>query len=135
MTTIRQAILSAADHIEARPEDFDFGTGEVPRSCGTPGCALGWIGFYVGGYKDYAAVSEGVFGMDRIEFYQRLTNLERGDSDKNWSYGDWTHGAVACARALRLYADKYHPAAVGIPDVVRNIFTLTNEQLREALDA
>ena len=47
---VREAILAAADHIETYPKKFSFASVEVPsrRSCGTPGCALGWIGHFAG---------------------------------------------------------------------------------------
>ena len=48
MTTIREAILKAADHIERNPREFNFSSTSIPseRGCGTPGCALGWIGYF-----------------------------------------------------------------------------------------
>jgi hypothetical protein len=44
---IRAAILKAADTIERDGDLWNFGEVLVP-DCGTPGCALGWIGFHLG---------------------------------------------------------------------------------------
>jgi hypothetical protein len=139
---IRQAILRAADHIESTPKEFNFQSVYIPDGpgCGTPGCALGWIGHFAG-YDEQRAVAESgdsatvlyigrkVLGvkceghmLNRNEFYARMDTLA----------GGWQHGAVACARGLRLYADKYHPAESRalIPASVRAIFTMTPEQLQ-----
>jgi hypothetical protein len=128
----RQAILGAAHQIEMKPSTFDFDSCQKPE-CGTPGCALGWVGFFLGvedtqgGYPSRVACAMGC-ERNAADFYDRMNRL--GDTK-------WHLTAAACASALRRYADKYHPAEqnAGIPDAVRNIFTLTNEQLREALDA
>ena len=47
MTTVYEAIMLAADHIERNPADFNFMSIGIP-DCGTPGCALGWIGSFGG---------------------------------------------------------------------------------------
>jgi hypothetical protein len=128
---IRDAILKAADHIERHPGDFDFGSAMVPHTCGSPGCALGWLGHFIGGCTTYRHVCDRVFGIDEYKFYERLTEAEMGPKP-DWSYGTWHRDAGVCARVLRLYADKYHPAERYelIPESVRNIFTMTTEQLR-----
>ncbi len=103
---IREAILKAADHIEAYPQWFDYNPVIVPsRSCGTPGCALGWIGFFMGlGKKSVADVA---FRMDLLggsmEFYDGMNKVNKS--------AGWISNAEKCAKALRLYADKYHPAS------------------------
>jgi hypothetical protein len=113
---IRDAILKAADHIEQNPRQFNFGSIKIPRKsdCGTPGCALGWIGFFGGltwKESDYDSewcvlrASNELLGHDdqmhsSSVFYDKMGALVSG----------WKDSAPRCAAALRLYADKYHPA-------------------------
>lgn len=121
---IREAILKAADHIERNPGDFNFNTSRVPHPCKTPGCALGWVGFFlrVEGEDDFLnrtalvcgvpALKRGGFTRSEGEFYFRMNQ-----------FGIWFSNAAECARCLRLYADKYHRAPkLGIPASVRAIF-------------
>lgn len=131
---IRQAILKAADHIEKNPYLFRYSEISVPDDCGTPGCALGWIGCFMGGnyYEDdrgqkicfpsVSAVARKDLGLLAPAFYERMINLAPG----------WTCSAEECARGLRLYADKYHPAESHalIPASVRAVFMMTPEQIR-----
>jgi hypothetical protein len=112
------AILRAADHIETNPRLFDFERTRVPSHCWTPGCALGWIGFFAGRtkaripamfgfsfpHRGIAIVtSEG--GMDPVipvtahEFYKRMDSF---------AVGNWRKDAGACAKAMRFYAGRYH---------------------------
>lgn len=102
---MREAILKAADQIAATPHLFDFHTVERPDlSCGTPGCALGWIGFFAGIKPEptiVTATSEAL-GIDSMEFYERMDSC--CDSE------DWLDDPALCAAGLRAYADKYHPA-------------------------
>ena len=111
---IREAILKAADQIEAHPYDFMFSSVCIPEdNCGSPGCALGWIAFFLGaelpafpGHQEWdvvrATVALGIpsHGHVDCEFYRRLDSFLSG----------WRENADLCALALRLYADKYHPA-------------------------
>jgi hypothetical protein len=113
---VREAILKAAGHIEANPEQFNYYLCRVPE-CGTPGCAIGWIGHFAGcdrGKSIYRV--EEVTGVSNFKFYMRMSEISR----------DWKRDGEACAEVLRLYADKYHPAPkvehFGIPDSVRAIF-------------
>jgi hypothetical protein len=108
---VREAILAAASHIERNPGEFRFHSISIPtgRGCGTPGCAIGWIGFFAGA-KDFFAVSghvnhpgtveRGLLGVSQHAFYKAMNELRSG----------WTYRAQDCADALRLYADAYHPA-------------------------
>lgn len=107
---IREAILKAADHIEANPSLFGFFVMRLPTDCGTPGCALGWIGHFLGAqYKDpYEAIYSSVplsigcrsAGWDHAGvLYGRMTEIEEG----------WETNARKCAKALRAYADRFHP--------------------------
>lgn len=107
---IREAILKAADHIERNPRDFNWRSVVVPKSRGFPGCAVGWIGHFLGhehsatGFRN-AAIQ--VFNNDERQFYSDM-----------WKISDsWTGDAAECARALRIYADAHHPAApLKLPD-------------------
>lgn len=108
MSIQRYAILKAAEHIEARPADFLFTWGDIPLRCGSPGCALGWIGHFAGfgrfdSYMDVAVEFLGLEGWlvaDSV-FYERVSKLMHGQK--------WFHSAPLCAQGLRLFADKYFP--------------------------
>ena len=114
---IRKAILKAADSIEQNPKLFDFYSIKRPDSgCGTPGCAIGWVAFHLGFLaKEWPLEMERIFKSLGVpsseEFYGHMFILNE----------EWSASADACAAALRLYADKYHPAQ-GIPDSVLAIF-------------
>lgn len=113
---IRQAILMAADHIEGNPQEFNFSSTAVPSpGCGTPGCALGWIGYFYGhavreyGFSDVAKKS---MGLDEFEFYDRMAELANHRFPS-----EWRRNAEVCAQTMRLYANKYYPAEpVKLPD-------------------
>jgi hypothetical protein len=120
---IRQAILKAADWIEKHPEDFMFSATQIPK-CGTPGCALWWIGHFsrmslkTNDYESYTTVAKEVLrvpgekllgnGSPHFEFYRRMDAL--------LGHSGWMHYAPMCAEGLRLYADKYHPAPIAVPN-------------------
>ena len=104
---IYTAIMKAADHIEQRPELFDFKHSEVPDPCGTPGCAIGWIGYFLGVETHHDLWFEPTlesmgFSGDAVDwqddFYERMDSLAPS----------WKHNASECARGLRAYAKKYH---------------------------
>lgn len=109
MTSIYSAILKAADHIERKPQLFDFERIPIPSRCGTPGCALGWIGWFYGrqrcmeadeGYDGVGAVAV-IMGLKAgFDFYARMEALTGGF--------EWMRDAKECARVMRLYAEKYH---------------------------
>lgn len=119
---IRTAILKAADSIEQNPHLFYFHSVDMPDAgCGTPGCALGWIGHHLscaGIQPDdrFDGSLSRVAHMESTSFYARMNGLEVGLG--------WKYSAPACASALRQYADKYHPENRGIPESVRQIFEL-----------
>lgn len=123
-----QAILRAADHIQQQPQLFDFERTRIPRDCHTPGCALGWIGFFAGRtqaripsmlglsflHRGIAIVtpdagSEPVIPVSAREFYERMDRL---------ATCDWRHDAGQCANALRLYAATYHQTGAFDPAYV-----------------
>jgi hypothetical protein len=145
---MRTAILKAADSIEASPQLFAFESIVCPDAgCGTPGCALGWIGFHANAPKrDYIYNSSGSqisgypfigdladpIGVTDQEFYSRMEDFN--------DY--WSSDAVQCAKAMRQYADKFHPPkyepveyeyAVGaaIPKSVLDIFNPAEPEYAE----
>jgi len=106
---VYNAIMRAADHIENHPNEFNFSSVWIPgtddeRSCGTPGCALGWIGHFAG-VKGLSEIEmpwrlgfDGLW-LDAVRnFYARMDALNRR----------WRRDSIACSGALRLYAEKYH---------------------------
>lgn len=111
---VYKAIMKAADHIERNPHDFKFTQAQAPDRCGSPGCALGWIGFFYGLDRidfgntfrgNVRRVSSQLLGLDWPDhighpFYKRMDTIE----------SSWKEDATACARALRIYADKHHSA-------------------------
>jgi len=101
---IRTAILKAADSIEQNPKMFDYDSVDIP-DCGSPACALGWIGFHLGMSCKKHGLGRDVcraLGIKRQASFPELT-LFCGSHK-------WKDSAPECAKALRLYADKYHPA-------------------------
>jgi hypothetical protein len=120
---IREAILKAADSIQAYPQLFNWSSVQTANpECGTPGCALGWIAFHAGvADSDFTKTCE-LMSIHRGEhgtFYMRMNSVCGNPQT-------WKESAGECARTLRLYADKYHPAEAaaphGIPESVRAIF-------------
>jgi hypothetical protein len=117
------AIMKAADQIEQHPDTLEFMAVAIPHDRTCLGCPLGWIGHFAGlspATSNFTDVGVGVLGLsdllrdwDRLpfeqlgrefEFYRRMDALL--DSE------DWRHSADDCAKALRLYAAKYHAVAV-----------------------
>lgn len=135
---IREAILKAADHIERNPGTFRFSVGTKPHDCGSPGCAIGWIGYFAGcKSRSYIDISKELFNIHHSEVYLRLTSAE-SPLATDWAYGTWPRSAERCACALRFYADKYHPAdgiaeVTGLPASVRAIFDMTPAELGREL--
>jgi len=122
---IRTAILKAADSIEQNPHLFDFDSILVP-DCGSSGCLIGWIAAHSGlEYQPFVG-SQGLgkywilggakifdlIGVKEYELYDRMNLLG----------ANWRDDALECAKALRLYADKYHPEESVIPESVMAIF-------------
>lgn len=112
-----EAIIYAAEMIERSPERYDFASIDRPDpACGTPGCALGWIGVYLDvpaesevHYPSYLTRVLSLLSVTASEFYERLDAIQirwrEGGSIDN---GMWSIDAGSCARALRAYADEYH---------------------------
>ena len=109
------AIMKAANHIEKNPGIFEYSISNIPR-CGSPGCALGWIGYFAGepAGKQVERVAE-MLNVEEIEFYRRMTAFRIS----------WMSRPSVAAEALRLYAEKYHgheKKPTGIPDSIRELF-------------
>lgn len=114
---VRQALLAAADHIEARPQAYCFKNSNKP-DCGSPGCLMGWVGFFAEvkdkdkrdwdtpGYANQ--VAKEVLGLNGWAHFFGLGS-ELGDFSK------YTQDSKQAAGMLRAYADKYHPAPVQAP--------------------
>lgn len=120
---IYTAIMKAADLLERHPSLWDYHNVNVPE-CDTPGCALGWIGFFMG--RKAGSTITGIGGVGQGDFYSRMGGIQYTDPD--WmSKPDWIHSAAVAARCLRAYAETYHahdkPQPKGIPSSVMNIFT------------
>jgi len=127
---IRQAILKAANSIEQYPELFHFSSIDNPDiSCGTSGCALGWVRLHLHGQKETQTISEtakelGInTAIPEFIFYDRMKSFDVS----------WRRNAKTCAITLRLYADKYH--SDHIPESVREIFKEVVYVDREIRDA
>lgn len=106
---IREAILMAADTLERRPDLWRWSNCYVP-DCGTPGCAMGWIGHFAGCEVrlSVVAVAKKKLGLPHDGyFYDRMNDLVGQP---------WSSDLALCVKGLRLYADKYHPAPVKTPN-------------------
>lgn len=137
---IYQAINAAADQIEQNPKTFNFGIVLYPNDCSSPGCALGWIGYFCGfrgsinkdsydrfGRYEWDVLRTGrLLGLDHQfhgthPFYARMDKI----SDKRFK-DSWRGSAIECARCLREYARLYHSDGIVtrtdfIPTIVRDI--------------
>jgi hypothetical protein len=120
VSDIRTAILQAADQIERNPASFRFSELYVPKTIDGCGCALGWIGYFLGGQgRRIGFVSRELGAATDLTFYMRMAELKtRYDR-----YRQWSKNAGVCAHTLRAYADKYHPRTDFIPTEVRELFT------------
>lgn len=125
---IRDAILKAADHLEANPQLWDFCSSTVP-DCGTPGCAAGWIGHFRGVPAGRCLAIGFANNMERwlVEknspMYYKIFSERMSAIDSQWPWSVKT-----AVKTMRKYADKYHPAEVTtnhtdfIPATVRQLF-------------
>lgn len=115
-----EATMKAADHIERNPQLFNFSCAIVP-DCGTPGCALGWIGYFMGiegGRSIGNAIDKLGMSDHGKQFYDRMW----------WVTGKnecWRDSPQMVAEKLRLYAAKYLKPEATTPDWLA-IATATN---------
>ena len=136
---IREAILKAADHIEHNPGRFQFNSVFVPNDCGSPGCAIGWIGRFAGAEQgsmieilhrhDKPSAVELLGLRSQEDFYDRMRELALV------APAPWQYDAAQCAKALRIYADTYHPAQ-STPDwhAIAYSTDLIHEELANAVE-
>lgn len=103
---IRQAILKAAEQFDRAPHLFNYWKIKTPE-CGSPGCAIGWAATFreMTGYVH--EICQKALGVSDTTFYNRMRDLDYVVSACN---------AAEMATGLRLYADKYHPAPIVLPD-------------------
>lgn len=111
---IYNAIMATADHIERNPDEFKFSAVYIPNSpgCGTPGCALGWIGTFLG-VSEARAYEEGQSAATVLHIGSRYLGVLCRDHNDNMNefYSRmnefdkyWKIGPQECSKALRLYA-------------------------------
>ena len=120
---VYNAILAAADQVEKNPSSFDFYESNIPiltespPYCGSIGCALGWIGYFMG-YKRWQQLKEVARaltnepGCPETNVYCNLDAIDN----------TWRRDGLTCARTLRIYAKRFAPPQPAIPDSVREIF-------------
>jgi hypothetical protein len=122
------AIMKAADSIRDNPGLFGFmQIGRPDPDCGSPGCAIGWIGYHMGFTTDgwytgvdggkyqsftdgLAAVAEAICPFDGytvpdMRFYNRMDEIN----------SKWRANAYECSKTLRGYATQYHPIPHTVP--------------------
>lgn len=108
MTTLRQAILLTADHIEQHPALYNYQIIKVP-DCGTPGCLVAWIGHFLGVVSGTNCWTTGachsIMGVSRDTFTTRIKDIRRGITLCH----SYTNHVPTAVTALRKYADLYHP--------------------------
>lgn len=114
---VRQALLAAADRIEAHPQAYCFKYSNKP-DCGSPSCLMGWVGFFAevkdknkraGAASGYAnQVAQEVLGLTGWAHFVSL-------GSRLGAFSDYTQDSKLAAGMLRAYADKYHPAPVQTP--------------------
>jgi len=119
---IRTALLKTANLFETKPASFDINATDLP-DCGTPGCILGWVGVMLGDTNKAWWWTDSVYDAMGINkgsstgaegdgiFYERMRVL-------GWA---WADNAADCARTLRLYADRYHPATESYPVILKEL--------------
>lgn len=113
----KQAVLTAADHIEQHPETYEFMKAEKPSSEQDITCVLGWIGHYMdipnkeeslpfrGPWYPETVAQQFVdvlpfrFSTSDLSFYEEL----RGPSP---DVADFWDNTEEVASRLRLFAEK-----------------------------
>ena len=114
--------LKTLQALEAQhPELFDWNSVDIP-DCGTPGCAIGWIASHAG-VKD---VKEWPHALREIKDFMQIGDTSDFYDRMEMLVTDWRRKSGPCAKALRLYVDKYHPQKIdSIPESVRELFKVT----------
>lgn len=99
---VRQAILAAADHIERNPASYEFYALYVPSDTSCKACMLGWVGYMLGMHGEPNNAVKRRLGLPAFDGYLLISETS-GLRD--------FHCIEQVCKALRAYADKYHPAA------------------------
>jgi hypothetical protein len=105
--------LQVADFIAANPELYQFAESEIPRTCRSPGCVIGWLHHFskMPGEGTPAGLemieAYNVLGISDTEFYNRMEQICLERLGKRVL---WMHKAEACATVMRAYAEEYFPA-------------------------
>ena len=125
---IRKAILKAADSIEKHEDQYRFGSIDIPDGCGTPGCALGWIGHHLG-WKEEEYVDGDFFDSISkvlgIEHHNRF--YDRMDDIGPEFFALWT--PQEAADGLRKYADVWHPAQRAERSLPESVLAIFEERI------
>jgi len=132
-SSIQTALLTTADLFETNPVRYGYGCTLVP-DCGTPGCAVGYVGFFMGLKAGTGCWVDGdcasIIGVSHNVFIRRMDAFEG-----TLHYMDWRSNAADCAKALRLYADEYHPETITPPEAYPTILKELERISREVVVA
>lgn len=122
---IYDAIMKAADHIEADPSSYNFFEPNAPGAGGR-GCMIGWVGHYMGlAGKDVYHEVVPALGVDvaknTLPNILHVVGFQAGD-------GCVTADARLAAKVMRRWAKTYQAPVkhIGIPDRIRAIFLETS---------
>jgi hypothetical protein len=103
------AIMKAAAEIERRPRRYMFVSSECyAPECGSPMCALGWIGSFLGVRGSIQIVAKQLGLSDDKVFYRRMDALL---GKEYTGRGGFRSSPSECVKGLRLYATEYHAPA------------------------
>lgn len=126
---IRQALISVANRFEDRPDLYDYTKSTTINGESDIGCLIAHTAVELGHRRRHQFeicrdVCDSLLGVSQNEFFQRLDDLVQTHA--------WNGNAALAIRALRAYADKYHPAESRalIPASVMKIFDMTPADLR-----
>lgn len=107
--TVKDAIYRAANFIESNQNQYDFFNTIKPNDCGSPGCVLGWIGYFYGTEEKVAGeIAKEMFPnfnhpVPEMLFYDELSKIRRSlGLDQAWQ-----KDANIAAQCLREYANRY----------------------------
>lgn len=120
----REAILRAADHLAENPKRLDFSRVRMPQDPNDTGCVLGWIGYFMGAqptmidglpyyltrYNSLGSIERKLGWRYEGDFFDEMNKLQPF-WEKVLMFRPWFINGKGCAKTLRRYADRYHPAA------------------------
>lgn len=105
--TPRDILLKAADHIERNPESYRFSKVFMPSWRKPTGCMIGWMAHYAGHWSWFGRAQAGdkrckkILGINSSEFFSRLYKVPNNMT--------WASNPFDAVRAMRSYANVYHP--------------------------